>query len=169
MNTHEILQKIREMCPELMELSFGCEIKIDDCKATFVSRYWHTAGEEIEVGIFKPFFQSGDNFIKKDLKDLDFEIIGHPVHLEHLLRAIDMPGDERYETVTLKGSKLRIVSPNGKTETSIEEGVGINNEQWGTVTNYCWADVEIDLTQSVEENLNSNESLREFISDVLSK
>lgn len=70
--------KIREVCPELQELSFGCAIKAKNYQkiedAVFISK-----GSYKNDGGFRLFD------IKKQNEVID-EIIGHPVHLEHLLR-----------------------------------------------------------------------------------
>ncbi len=83
--------KIREVCPELQELSFGCEVEVRI--GTFITRY----GRSPNIRRFKIFcvHESGyigtSNYAKgmEISKDDITKIIGHPIHLEHVLRAND--------------------------------------------------------------------------------
>lgn len=167
----DILTAIRKACPELMELSFGCEV---EGKPAFGSAFrnnrplggrWIATAKDT-TGAWM--FPSEIGFVRVKEQELArwHTIIGHEPHLEHLLRALNLPGDTRYETIVLQGSTLRIITPTRETETSIEEGVGINNEQYDTVTNDVWADITIDLTKSLRQNLE-NKDLREFIHSLL--
>ena len=90
----KVEQKIRELVPELMELSFGCEVvtkmghnilvKLDRTIVgadrgdgqVWTTNYTTTKGEYCTV------WDSS-------------EIIGHPIHLEHILRAIEKVHGEK--------------------------------------------------------------------------
>jgi hypothetical protein len=110
MNTLTKLEKkIHEACPELLELSFGCEVEIDTPE-----RYSEFADKKREKAFavsFIPSHQNGEDwdgpymtlwlpdwneyYEPKDpnLEDREddeyIEILGHPIGLEHVLRAID--------------------------------------------------------------------------------
>lgn len=156
----KILEHVRNVCG-LKKLEFGCEIFLQGMEKT--TRY--VCEEEKKHG--KVFvISTNDSSYGVIPKPSYIKVVGMPVHLEHLLFALNMYGDERYEKVSLKGNKLRIVTPTNYTETSIEYGVGINNEQYGSVVNDVWVDLEIDLSKTVEQNLE-DEALCKLLVEVL--
>ena len=87
-------QKIRELCPELMELSFGCRLKFVESPDTYL------IGEYILMANSEPWIRDGKTYLdcvvishsirdergwsiqlrQKQLEDC--EIIGHPITLE---------------------------------------------------------------------------------------
>ena len=94
MTTQEKLTKIesviRECCPELQELSFGCEIRIQ-CMPHRVYKYiGHSEDKPMYV------YDKGDKERSLNLLHIDYkiEIIGHPIHLEHILRAMSQKYEE---------------------------------------------------------------------------
>ena len=66
--------KIRELNPELMELSFGCEVRM-------------TGGETL-------IFSKENEYLKRTI-ECESAIIGHPIHLEHVLRALKFAQKQR--------------------------------------------------------------------------
>ena len=78
----KVENKIRELVPELMELSFGCEVvtKKENPPLVFINK--ETSG--------KYNFLNRDNEVTGTFFWGDFEIIGHPIHLEHVLRAVEI-------------------------------------------------------------------------------
>lgn len=91
---------VRGKIPELMELSFGCRVKVKN------QDVYYTA-------IGKPYHNTNWNFVKvAEYKDVDnglnvlgLEIIGHPIELQHWLRVLlarEIPKNEYKETVFIK-------------------------------------------------------------------
>jgi len=84
-------QKVRALVPELQELSFGCVVRTDD-------GYFRNV-LEIEYGRWDAPYKVlvGANilgFIEwSDVENI--EIIGHPIHLEHILLAIERRASEK--------------------------------------------------------------------------
>lgn len=80
-----VTKKIQECCPELLELSFGCQYKVKSRPGIFTIR------GDFERGI---------------VKGLAPEIIGHPIRLEHVLRAIyeKHPSFHNYPFIDCNGS-----------------------------------------------------------------
>lgn len=76
--TQELKERIYKHCPELKELSFGCLIKV---------------GENV-YDIYVKDIEDGSHMFSTTRwhgKILQEQILGHPIHLEHVLRAINMP------------------------------------------------------------------------------
>lgn len=90
MSTKEkVIARVRELCPETMELSFGCLITFDD--------------DVVCVLIDKPDKDGLINFmsVKENgyggITDInDVEILGHPLTLADVLMAIDKVGKTGY-------------------------------------------------------------------------
>lgn len=84
--------KIRELCPELMELTFGCEVKTKTWGTVKITAYEDEGKDESYMCYVLPDRTTGDEdglvFYEKEI----IEIIGHPIHLEHVLRAIEKKG-----------------------------------------------------------------------------
>lgn len=78
----ELTKLIRELVPELMELSFGCEVKVrgENTTDTVLS----VAGNKVDVR----------TQYREDINIEDFEILGHPIQLHHVLKAIAKEEDE---------------------------------------------------------------------------
>lgn len=115
MNTYKekALAHVRSVCPELMELSFGCEVHITgedrEHDAKFVYRYWISVhGEEREDCVYKPKFQFGDDMVIRDSEDPTVEIIGHTPHLEHWLRGIDANSTDPSWVISVSSNLMRI-------------------------------------------------------------
>lgn len=90
MKTTSLLQslteKIQEACPELLELSFGCEIyrKGATKREIVCGRFANELAlvRVDELGAWIPFT------VPMPPLSQEFEVIGHPVHLEHIVRTI---------------------------------------------------------------------------------
>lgn len=85
----QVLAKIRELCPELMELSFGCEVLLEDMPD--FKNY-------IGIYVGQKFDHETDKFINLCLHpngnkvyplDIKYKILGHEPQLQHVLSAID--------------------------------------------------------------------------------
>lgn len=126
--TQQVLEKIREVCPELMELSLGCQIS-NPKQYPLVYVGYSNAQHCLSLtmnGKQSLLFVDG---IKNT------EIIGHPAHLEHLLRAL--------------GRQWSV------------DGCGYIVHGLDAVAG------KYDLTLSVEQNLEQNEELRDFIYELI--
>ncbi len=112
----QLKQRIQECCPELLELSFGCEVylkpydeegpyrvlgKIGICnrhkktheecyepgnKCDVNDGYWLLGGDDESDGMWE--FQVLENEIG--------EILGHPIELQHVLRTIKKLPDNKW-------------------------------------------------------------------------
>ena len=137
--TTAILEKILEVCPELMELSFGCEVIVrhDAIEKHFIIE---KLNESVwEIGTPNHYVMSGLNEGGRDIT-----IIGHEPHLEHLLRVL--------------------VTKNGVYDSYFIHANGwIMNEHTKdhktTVTHHALYDTTLSLTQ----NLETNTELREWV------
>ena len=76
---------IREACPELMELTRGCEVQHKGTKRTW--KYCKPHGWDEGV-----FFVLTDQFQPQEVVSKEWAIIGHPIQLQHVLRAIHVNG-----------------------------------------------------------------------------
>lgn len=148
--TTAIMERIREVCPELMELSFGCGVsrilhgngKIKDggqsIQGFVLTRGWlaKTVDGKTTTDYERIDILEGGEQKKFDLAKIQLEIIGHPVHLEHLMHVLRKVGFD-------------------------------STEEWlytlGAVLDY------FDLTLTVEQNLEQNEVLRDFIYSLICK
>ena len=104
--------RIRELCPELMELSFGCNVKVKteniinkeyvemiDGVGNYAKIIKHSidysprdsdgAPDRDDFYSFEILLDGGI-YIKfeNELCEDDFEILGHPIHLEHIIKAV---------------------------------------------------------------------------------
>ena len=86
---------LREQLPELMELSFGCEIDVlvneIGLESGYVGKYKLLSSnyETITVSGVKTKCLS----LRKMCEGNDWKIIGHPIHLEHWLRVLAINKD----------------------------------------------------------------------------
>lgn len=141
-NQEKVIEKIRERCPELKKLSFGCLVDWGKWGAgvkgrtTQVRPYqWFDAGDNEEL-------MSPEQFKKYKLDDV--KIIGHEPQLNHLLLAIRKSiGTENYFQIDVYTSGLEF-----------------------TITGLV-SDFTYNLTKSVRQNLEENEGLCDFLVDVL--
>lgn len=83
----QVEKKIREVCPELMELSFGCEVISGAFSQKMVYQFYGADTSEHGGG------QYSHHCIYKDKRgtytgDHIEEIIGHPIQLSHVLIAL---------------------------------------------------------------------------------
>lgn len=72
----KVEQKIREVCPELQELSFGCVIK----------SYCHPDIDVVTDDAIEIDSLVSGKYATHERKHI--EIIGRPIHLDHVLRAM---------------------------------------------------------------------------------
>lgn len=101
----KVEKRIRELVPELMELSFGCEVKInydDGCEPDSlvgVVTWTRDNGAYTKDDHMKMTVSCiGDCYTDDD----SVEIIGHPIHLEHVLLAVEKSvGDFEVNTVPM--------------------------------------------------------------------
>jgi hypothetical protein len=95
-----IRQKIVEANPELMELTFGCEVKNQNDRLIYL--YTHApkwcGTEPCDDYVLVTYFPAADTLLyindpdferESDRKDKHVEILGHPIMLHHVLRAIN--------------------------------------------------------------------------------
>lgn len=81
--------KVRKLIPELMELSFGCELKCND-HPDFPNTVRRYAGERFSKAI-----DGYIRLVKEESSsrlypiDEEYDIIGHPIQLQHWLRVLD--------------------------------------------------------------------------------
>lgn len=148
----DILTAIRKACPELMELGFGCEIRFT------AKDSWHDPDSfgkvcewsEVKGGLTGMKVWAGLNHYIDITKEQVTEIIGRPIHLEHLLRAME-------EAATK-------VAEDGMTP----ETFALGAQMFHTLRDKYWTYIKdnYDLTLSLRQNLE-NTDLREFIHSLL--
>lgn len=139
MNTNnEILERIRELA-DLKKLEKNCEVELDWAGKCYIFDYCDNQedGEEIRVLISN----SIQTLDRHDISKL--KIIGLPVHLEHLLLAIEKTRQVGFDVQFLRNGTL-FFNPD------IE---------------YSGADYNLSLT--VEQNLNENEELKKLVGGLL--
>ncbi len=87
-NKEQCEKRIRELVPSLQELEFGCEIKnnLTDAVLHVVENCDPMANEDCDITLFS---NSSLYLFEASSKDKDLEILGKPIHLEDVLRAID--------------------------------------------------------------------------------
>ena len=83
----KIEERIRELVPELQELKFGCEVRLGLLGYILNRKNYH------KNWLCYPINEENDHqcLISQEEIDLDktFTIIGSPIHLEHILMAIE--------------------------------------------------------------------------------
>lgn len=86
---------VRQQLPELMELSFGCEVQDKYSKVKYKATDVPHPMEGFSHWDFVPLqgFESAQN-------TLSYEIIGHPIQLQHWLTAINLPPNSKIENYT---------------------------------------------------------------------
>lgn len=134
--TEAIIARIREVCPELMELREGCEVAIE------------ASPSPLHLKIIEPYRGRKNEWLMTEhmvwYENIErAKIIGHPVHLEHLLRAI--------------GEEIDITPCSEDSVPQLEL-----HAHFGKTTYY-------DLTLTVEQNLEQNEALREWVYELICK
>lgn len=77
-----IKNKVIEVCPEVMELSFGCEVVFNCYQELFVYLRKSKKGHEIIK-------KGGTKICIVSISDI--EVIGHPITLSHILRTLKVP------------------------------------------------------------------------------
>ena len=167
-NPQQLKERIYALNPELKELTFGCLVRVKI--GTNITQY----GRSDNVMTFKVCYLKDGKMIINNTYDPDrsivkddlVEILGHPIHLEHVLRAMKLTGHE-WEKVTVKGNIMHFFIPKSESVTTIEDGVGINNEQYGSVTNYEWWSVDYDMAKTFDQNIAENEELVKFLLEVI--
>lgn len=155
--TQLIIDHIRKECPELMELSFGCEVELHTdngrdygdgagymfCEGTIIkeSKNWYHVEYELGSGCYPKDIgvQKRQNVITK--------VIGHPPQLNHLLRVIDKHLHIPLSLAIGRNQRLLV----GDSETPLADFVSI------------------DLSFTVTENLEQNEDLRKFLLELFNQ
>lgn len=139
--TTAILEKIREVCPELMELSFGCVVEVQNyvvlVRIVEDRRGFTWVPESGYPNMdFYGIAPSPVHFDEKHIK----KIIGHEPHLEHLLRTI--PEDRQ----------MYLNTWNGYFYVWSRQTVELISQH-----------IQYNLTLSLTQNLETNPELREFV------
>ena len=88
-----IITKIKEACPELMELSFGCavQLRVNDSWFPYSEEIYHILKRD-NISIDESYFLCGVN--QAQFSPPCMEIIGHPPQLNHLLKTIEDHADD---------------------------------------------------------------------------
>ena len=96
----ELTKKIQAHCPELVELSFGCVVKRTKYGKPSFGHVISCGGSRTEIIRLGMIAWEGNRVAKIEIVDA-FEILGHPITLEHVLRAIAKSGrgDIKYRGV----------------------------------------------------------------------
>ena len=148
MTTSDKIQKriMEVLYPEGVPLEFGTEVVKKGCLPEYVTGViaenngFRYTGEikAIRTHATRDIWLTGE-----------YEILGKPTTIIDLMRVLPLYGDNRWESITVKDDVLTISAPTGDTETFIEDGVGINGEQYTTGENYTWYTLEFDLSKSL--------------------
>jgi hypothetical protein len=113
---------VRTKLPELMELSFGCEIRLMEktrksplgvmqytgwrgsiFAGGIVPKSWYVVVENENT---KPL---GEGFQKiKIVKEISLEIIGHPIQLQQWLQALDLNSTDEQTVVKVSANMMRV-------------------------------------------------------------
>lgn len=127
--TQELKERIYKHCPELKELSFGCLIKV---------------GENV-YDIYVKDIEDGSHMFSTTRwhgKILQEQILGHPIHLEHVLRAMQESYFDLVYYPALTGNEMKLnICAKGK-------------------------EVNYSLTKSFEQNCENTE-LVDFLLEVI--
>lgn len=84
MTNREIAEAyVRERLPELMELSFGCEVRFESGRVKYSGSVLIPKNSRGMIECF------ADNQIVYVANEDKFEIIGHPIQLAHVLRLVN--------------------------------------------------------------------------------
>ena len=109
-------QLIRERVPELQELSLGCEVvtKIPVGNDLYNTRVLDLVDDVLWL--------DGGRSLVKSTKSVIKEIIGHPIHLEHVLLAIKKSGNY-YVHVTKDGDIVvpHYYDPDGQSPSGVDD------------------------------------------------
>jgi hypothetical protein len=101
--------RVYELIPELKELSFGCEVIEDKVKQTVI-KYVHTKYDsdcgEVYTTEHPTEFHKKWRYYEND----SFKIIGHPIRLADILRAINKHSSD-FMVVSENGSFLKRTAP----------------------------------------------------------
>lgn len=139
-----IESKIREACPELMELTFGCYISNSK---NYRLQYVGYNNRQHCISLWKDGEQS---LLFVDKVNTE-EIIGHPIHLEHVLRAMQTLSNDNWQrhwVINRWGEFLNDAKPE-----IAELPVAAVGETY-------------DLTLTFEQNME-NEELLNFLYEIL--
>ena len=148
----KLQKKIRELVPELMKLTFGCEVSrkfqfIGEKEYEYKGRVFSNTSNEDDGDfdhhkdykdpIIRVIFNcfGGDCQTKIDsYKKSGLEIIGHPIHLEHVLQALIATQQEFDYVIGLDGHILEFVSTDELGVMKFE-GTGIHYDPTKPFTN----------------------------------
>lgn len=147
-STEQILERIRELVPELKELKFGCVYKYKEDNGNWKEytvvyrndiekKYGVGKNEVWSVPDYDKGYQADWRFENKE----DFEIIGLPVELNHLIYAIKKSRGEENER--------KVITESVASSTILAI---LNRYEW---------------SKTVEQNLNENKEIREFTSKLI--
>lgn len=96
----ELTQKIHKHCPELMELSFGCVIKNNNKEYRLDSNWCIETRSRNFINDYRVIRNEYNDWTEID--ENSFVILGHPITLEHVLKAIYAKGPEWKTRLTLE-------------------------------------------------------------------
>ena len=135
----QIKEKVYASCPELKKLSFGCELE-----SGVIVGQWYKPQWKCECFYVAKDFK---NMFTMSIGDAKKEIIGHPIHLEHLLKTIETRNGEN-----------QFLELNFGTNLGMRMGYGVEKPPTD------W--VAYNLSKSFDENLE-NDELVEFLLEIL--
>ena len=83
----QLEEKIRELCPELMELSFGCEVWESDGSWWRIVESYLIGPQRFNIVVL---MNGGEikTLFKGKLMTENYKVIGHPIQLHHVLMAL---------------------------------------------------------------------------------
>lgn len=90
----QVEQAIREACPELQDLKFGCRVKIRLTEGGgTIATYLGTDPSGMILTTFAEFHENKESI----QRDLHYTIIGSPIHLEDVVRAMFIKNKSEHE------------------------------------------------------------------------
>lgn len=139
--TQELKERIYKHCPELKELNFGCEVGYTLRKRSHWHRVVYKEGQYVWIVTSLLGGDTWNGTTKKvHVNDLN-RIHAKPIHLEHVLRAINLSVFNEMYSIDVDGR--------------IQD---LNNEN---------IYIDYDLTKTFDQNCTDNPELVEFLLEVI--
>lgn len=140
-NPQQLKERIYALNPELKELTLGCECWVSGWygKVTFITKRMNVSTFMVELN---------DEVMIRNITiypSEDFTIIGHPIHLEHVLRAI----------AKIEGENV------------------LQIDNYGHITYFAGSfddmpeQYNYDLTKTFDQNIAENEELVTFLLSII--
>lgn len=178
--THEqmykaVREKVIEVCPELMELSFGCKVNIRKGKMGYWGDSKIGKGTVIDTFLGKKVSHSGYDPVEDNISAVldngtirttfscsknGVEILGHPIRISHVLRAMgeaSLPNNEFLATYLYQDTKQKDFWICHKKESDYV----LNREEY-VISSKKWDLEKDDLAQQSPETIK-------FLFDILCK